>query len=309
MWSLKKICGCIAASMFSLSYYIAVIYASTLIFYLFVNPRSIFVWVSAIPFVLSILIPPIQSPFILKSKFLGSMLEYFDYQEILESSPSEILEIQKQKKIIFAAQPHGVLSYCGLCHGVSSAKQGHSPVPTAAASVVLKIPVVKHLIGLYGLVDASKSSLTRCLKKTSVVVYVGGIAELFLASKEEEKLHLKERKGFIKLALTTGSEVIPYYFMGNTGGLKVFRGNFLSLLSRKLGVSLTWTYGLLGLPIPLPDKMLTIRGKPLGLPHITEPTNEDIDFWHEKYVAEVIRLFDTYKVGHPDYAHKQLIIE
>lgn len=44
------------------------------------------------------------------------------------------------------------------------------------------------------------------------------------------------------------------------------------------------------------------------MPHITEPTSDDIDKWHAKYCNEVTRLFDTYKERVPMYKHKKLII-
>jgi hypothetical protein len=40
-----------------------------------------------------------------------------------------------------------------------------------------------------------------------LVLYTGGIAELFFCSESHETLYLKERKGFIKLALTTVSSL------------------------------------------------------------------------------------------------------
>lgn len=60
------------------------------------------------------------------------------------------------------------------------------------------------------LVDASKKALVKLLgkKKKSVVVYIGGIAELFLSSPTEEKI--MTRKGFIKLALSQGADVGPW---------------------------------------------------------------------------------------------------
>jgi hypothetical protein len=39
---------------------------------------------------------------------------------------------------------------------------------------------------------------------------------------------------------------------------------------------------------------------------IEKPTDEDIDKWHKKYVDEVQRLFETYKVLRPDFAQKTL---
>jgi hypothetical protein len=45
-----------------------------------------------------------------------------------------------------------------------------------------------------------------------VVLYIGGIAELFLSSSREEVLFVKRRKGFIKLAL---KYVILFKFNSN----------------------------------------------------------------------------------------------
>ena len=45
--------------------------------------------------------------------------------------------------------------------------------------------------------------------------------ELFLSSPAEERLYVGKRKGFIKLAMRTGSEIIPCYYFGNTTCLEV----------------------------------------------------------------------------------------
>lgn len=63
--------------------------------------------------------------------------------------------------------------------------------------------------------------MSSALRKTSIVLYVGGIAELFLSSPSEERLYVGKRKGFIKLAMRTGSEIIPCYYFGNTTCLEV----------------------------------------------------------------------------------------
>lgn len=62
------------------------------------------------------------------------------------------------------------------------------------------------------------------------------------------------------------------YFFGNTSVLSVLNNETLANFSRKYQVSLTLFWGWGGLPIPRPDKLLYVRGKPLGMPVITEPT-------------------------------------
>lgn len=55
-------------------------------------------------------------------------------------------------------------------------------------------------------------------------------------------------------------------------------------------------------------QILYVIGEPLGMPQIQEPTQADIDKWHQKYCDEVTRIFDTYKERVPMYKHKKLII-
>ncbi len=89
----------------------------------------------------------------------------------------------------------------------------------------------------------------------------GGIAELFLSSAREERLFLKNRKGFIKLALSEGLDVVPLYFFGNTAVLSVAKNKFLADLSRRLQMSVNLFQGKWGLPIPRDSKIVFVRGK------------------------------------------------
>ena len=45
------------------------------------------------------------------------------------------------------------------------------------------------------------------------------------------------------------------------------------------------------------------------MPHIPEPTEEEVDTWHAEYCAQLHQLFDAYKGRNPDYKHKELIIQ
>ena len=214
---------------------------------------------------------------------------------------------------------------------------------TAVADAVMYTPILKHVLGIFGLISASKKSLQATLKKPgiagSVVLYVGGMAELFLSSEHEERIYLKKRKGFIKLGLQEGVDVVPVYLFGNTTVLSVLKTGVLATLSRRLQVSLTYIWGKWRLPIPRDCKvsllvalhycrivkhifmfanaallccrrlqLLYVSGQPLGMPHIPEPSQENIDKWHAKYCNEVTRIFNTYKERVPEYKHKKLEI-
>jgi len=245
------------------------------------------------------------------------MLDYFKYEEICEVSDEQLVEwsVKKEQKYFVASQPHGVISFCGICAKIAASPETQS-IPTAVASALLKTPILKNVMGVFKLMDASAQSIKRHLNKSppgperSIVIYVGGIAELFKSSRKEERLYLKSRKGFIKVALREPNvDIIPAYLFGNTSVLTVVKTGVLARLSRKLQVSLTYFWGQWGLPLPRDDKCFYVRGKPMGLPHIQNPTDADVDKWHAKYCQEVTRLFDTYKERIPAYKQKTLFID
>ena len=72
--------------------------------------------------------------------------------------------------------------------------------------------------------------------------------------------------------------------------------------------TLTFLFFLYGNHFDSGKKMLYVSGQPLGLPHLAQPTQADIDLWHKKYCDDVTRLFNTYKERLPDYKHKTLEI-
>ena len=304
--------GMCIASVFSLVYLVAPVYILTCIISLaFQYPtRNIAIGYS-LPMIVSAIVPSISTPRL--SWLLNPMLDYFDYNEEFELDNEAFrVEAAKGKRFIIAIQPHGVISFVGLCSWVS-APPDFRRVKTAVASALLLTPILKHVMGIFGLTDASASNLRRHLKNEGVdgciIIYTGGLAEMFKSCHEEERLYLKKRKGFIKLALREGVDVVPAYFFGNTSVLTLFKAGPLGALSRKLQVSLTYFWGKWNLPIPRDDMLLYVRGKPLGIPHIPNPSKEDVDTWHAKYVEEVTRLFYKYNEKLPSYKHKKLFID
>jgi len=258
-------------------------------------------------------------PYILKTWPLQQIPKYFRYEEFHEITDAEIADAHAAgRRFIFGAHPHGVVSFSGICAAVAAAgaadglaSYGVKDLPTAVASVIKMVPILKNVLGVFGLIEAGKQVLTKRLKQRggSLVIYVGGMAELFRSSPKREVVFLTGRKGFIKLAMSTGADVIPVYMFGNTTVLSILSVGPLATLSRKLGVSVTFFWGRFGLPMPKPVRVSYARGRPLGLPHIENPTEEDLDRWHKVYCDRLVELFDRYKGNNPDYKHKTLVIE
>eukprot|EP00808_Paulinella_micropora_P014233 g76773.t1 len=132
-----------------------------------------------------------------------------------------------------------------------------------------------------------------------------------MTSEKKEVLFARNRKGFIKMALRTGAEIVPVYFFGNTSVLSVISNPTLRSIARHTGVTLTFFWGRWFSLVPRPNKLLGVLGTPLGIPEIPDPnpSQEKIDEYHKKYLEEVRRLFETYKKYNPDYKDKILAFE
>ena len=177
---------------------------------------------------------------------------------------------------------------------------------------MLNTPLVKHIVGLFGVCDAAAKPLGRRLAAgKSAVLYIGGIAELFLSSSSDERLFARKRKGFVKLALRAGSEIVPVYFFGNTSVLSVLSSPMLRSIARTTGVTLTWFWGWRGTPIPRPRKIVGVVGRPLGLSSRSPIRHRSkLTFGTRSIILEeVTRIFESYKMYSDDYRNKELIFE
>jgi len=323
--AIERCSGFCAASLFSVTYVTAPLLLIGSIVSVARCPRWWVSWAALTPVLASLALPSqlveMLGPIILGCWPFRCVPKFFRYEEYHEITDTEMRS--SGKNYLLGAHPHGVFSFGGVCAAIVSmnekdgfGRQLCREAPTAAASVIKVFPILKDVLGVFGILDASGKTLSKRLGKppaadhtSSVVLYIGGMLELFFSNTKNEAVFLTGRKGFIKLALREGADVVPVYMFGNTTVLSALTWGPLAALSRKLGVSVTIFWGRFGLPVPKPVKIVYARGRPIGLPHIKDPTTEDVDKWHAAYCEKLIELFDTYKGKNLDYKDKKLIIK
>ena len=94
---------------------------------------------------------------------------------------------------------------------------GNHPFVGAGADVILMLPIWRHIFGWLGVVRADRSTLSYHMAKGAhMCIIPGGIAELLLTSHKEERVFLRKRKGFVKLAIQHGFPILPCYHFGNS---------------------------------------------------------------------------------------------
>ncbi|CAF0857158.1 unnamed protein product [Adineta steineri] len=181
-----------------------------------------------------------------------------------------------------------------------------------------QIPFYDLFLTMMGLCDASKESCNYILKQgkgNSIVLVLGGSKEALDAHPSSKYLlTLKNRKGFVKVALTNGASLVPVFSFGendlydqvpNPRGSKL-RSLQMSL-QKMMGYSLPLFHGRgifqykIGL-LPNRHPINTYVGEPIEVPKLAPEliTSQLIDEYHTKYMDALTHLFDTHKAKHGD---------
>eukprot|EP00928_Gymnodinium_smaydae_P029915 TRINITY_DN22391_c0_g2_i1.p1 TRINITY_DN22391_c0_g2~~TRINITY_DN22391_c0_g2_i1.p1 ORF type:complete len:364 (-),score=32.14 TRINITY_DN22391_c0_g2_i1:355-1446(-) len=213
---------------------------------------------------------------------------------------------------IFCTIPHGLAPVGIVAYpGWSKVFGDRLNRPTAAA-MVLKIPVVSYFLKSIGYVEASSAAIKKALSKgQNVGLVLDGIAGMFQKSDKEELGWVQERKGVVKIALTTGTPLVPVFGFGHSGLWRIIVDPFgvLEKLSLTLGVSVTpfcgRPFGLLPFGPPYRHPVLLAFGNPIEVPKVEVPTQAQIDEYHAKLIDGYKEVFDTHKAAY-GWSHKTL---
>ena len=124
----------------------------------------------------------------------------------------------------------------------------------------------------------------------------GGFEEASLYQRHHHRVYLRNRKGFIKYALQYGYQIQPLYVFGEE--LTYWQYNFpqsIAFWMNKYKIPATL---FIGKYFFLPDNEIDITvvvGKPLQLPLLQSPSNEEVDCYHEMYMKELEGVFERNK--------------
>lgn len=160
-------------------------------------------------------------------------------------------------------------------------------------------------------VDSSKKFLNNALSNgENIALLPGGFEEATLSKFGVHRLYLSHRKGFITLLLKYGYKLkLCYTFGENRNYHNAQFGLRQRVAGGKYSIPGILPFGAPWFPLlPRTPRLLTCFSRVvLEFPKIENPTLEDVNYWHSRYIEEVKKHFDRYKAyaGEPD---AQLII-
>ena len=192
---------------------------------------------------------------------------------------------------------HGLIPWHMVPFGFDIVKKYKVFPKGLGAHWLFKVPVIRDFFLAVGTVDGNHKTAEKLLNNNNLLfICPGGMKEAMHSFPGKDVLGFKKRYGFIKLAVKTGSPIIPAYCFGinDIYSQPKLLLNFRYKITSKTGLPLTLPTGILGL-IPRRKKLILVIGKPLEIKKCNKPTEEMILGYHKKIVDIYDKLFSKYK--------------
>ncbi|XP_052529357.1 diacylglycerol O-acyltransferase 2-like isoform X3 [Tympanuchus pallidicinctus] len=218
---------------------------------------------------------------------------------------------------IIGSHPHGILCVGAFCNfitgstGFSELFPGIRPFLTTLAGN-FRLPLFREYLMSGGLCPVTRRAIGHLLSNNgtgnAVAIVIGGAAESLSCSPGVTTLILKNRKGFVRMALQHGAFLVPSFSFGEN---ELFRqvvfeeGSWMRAVQQRfqkmMGFAPCVFYGR-GLTsvrsrgfLPYARPITTVVGEPVTVPKIEEPSSEVVDLYHGMYVRSLLKLFNDNK--------------
>ncbi|TFB05843.1 Diacylglycerol O-acyltransferase 2A [Trichoderma ghanense] len=227
------------------------------------------------------------------------------------------------RRYIFGYHPHGIISH-GAWSAFGTNALGFSEKFPGITNTLLtlesnfRLPFYRDYILAMGMASVSKESIRNILSRggpkndgrgRAVTIVIGGARESLEAEPGTMRLILKGRKGFVKMAMRTGADLVPVLAFGENDlydqlspkthpmvhkfqmfVLKVFKFTLPALHGRGI---LNYDVGLM----PYRRPVNVVVGKPIRIDAepCEQPLQEDVDRYHDLYMEEIEKIWEAYK--------------
>ncbi|MCJ1350751.1 MAG: diacylglycerol O-acyltransferase 1 [Icmadophila ericetorum] len=230
-------------------------------------------------------------------------------------------ELPPTRKYIFGYHPHGIISHGAFAAFATEALGFSHLFPGITNSLLtldsnFRIPLYREYALALGLGSVSRTSCENLLSKggtngegmgRAITIVVGGARESLDALPGSLKLVLKRRKGFVRMAIRTGADLVPVLAFGENDLynqiqvdshplihksqllVKKFLGFTIPLLHAR-GV---FNYDVGMMPYRRP--LNVVVGRPIKVWQQGKPEDKYVDEVHGLYVEELRRVWEEWR--------------
>lgn len=295
---------------------------------------ALFFFICAIPLTWPLLIPYLvyvllfsdaatNGNLTLRSEFFRSLWIWRYFGNYFPAQLHRTVPLPPTRKYVFGYHPHGILSH-GAFVGFGTDGLGFSKLFPGITNTLLtldsnfQLPFYREYALSLGLGSVSKESCENILSKggyngegmgRAVTIVVGGARESLEAQPHNVRLILKRRKGFVKLAVRTGADLVPVLSFGENELYEQVRKDEhpyvhrAQLLVKKImgfTIPLFHARGVFNYDVgmmPYRRPLNIVVGHPIHVEQCEydQPDPEYVDKLHEQYIQELERLWEEHR--------------
>ncbi len=218
------------------------------------------------------------------SPFFSILEKYFRYEV-------RGLGLIPRKKALVVMN-HGIVPYHGFLLAKKMVDERNIFPRGLGAEFLFRIPGVREFFLKGGAVNASPRNAERLLQEGHVIMLApGGIYEALISKPGLRRIPWEWRKGFVRLAVETGTPIVPTYCRGISS---VYYNSYLLLKPRiklleKTRFSLPFFFGL-GF-FPFPRKLVHHVGRPIFVSRRKgESKASQVERIHREVIAAMVAL-------------------
>ena len=230
-------------------------------------------------------------------------------------------KLEPTRKYIFGYHPHGIISH-GAFAAFATEALGFKQLFPGITNTLLtldsnfRIPGYRDYILRMGLASVSRESCENILSKggpngegmgRGITIVVGGARESLDAKPGTLRLVLKRRKGFVKLAIRTGADLVPVLAFGENNlydQLDTLKHPFIHrlqmLVKKFMGFTVplfhargVFNYDVGMMPYRTPINIVV--GRPIQILQSKTPDASYVDQIHQQYIDELVRIWEDWK--------------
>jgi len=229
-------------------------------------------------------------------------------------------ELPSTRKYIFGYHPHGIISH-GAFASFATEALGFSQLFPGIKNTLLtldsnfRIPFYRDYVLAMGVASVDRKSIENLLTKggpngegmgRAVTIVVGGAREALDALPGSLKLVLKRRKGFVKLAVKTGADLVPVLGFGENELYDQFdaaahpwihKGQLLVKKIAGFTVPLFHARGVFNYDVglmPYRRPVNIVVGRAIKVEQQKVPEEAYVNELHAKYVEELTSIWDKW---------------
>jgi hypothetical protein len=203
--------------------------------------------------------------------------------------------------------PHGISGITPVIHnGYKLTNPEYIPAKGVVHSTFFMMPLIKDIIHILNAIPSDYASIKNTVINESVSLTIGGVEEMCKVKEKTLELVIKKRKGIFKIALETGTPIVPILTYGENEIFPESDNAFLKWLN-------TYVHKFANIRLPFPsieslknwlklttqplDPIYTYTGRPIYVKKIENPTVRQIGILRKIYIQRVRELFKETNYG------------